>query len=123
MSGDVSIMSYADYVEVKQKSAESSLPDGVYCDYANPLATLHFTPVPSQNCIVTIWSEKPHAKPNTLYDLIEFPDEFINMLKFNLAVAVAGEFGVEASPEVRRIAEASLAGISKNTRRQITEQP
>lgn len=123
MSGDVSILTYNDYAEVINKFKEAELPDYVYCDYAHPVSTLYFTPVPNQDCIVTIWSEKPHAKPDSIHDFMVFPEEFIKMLKFNLAVNIAGEFGVAPSETVRKIAAESLADINKYTRKQITAQP
>lgn len=86
-----------------------------------PLGVLYFYPLASGT--VKLDSLKPLVEPtNVSTDTVQFPPEYDEAIKFNLAIRLAPEYGRSVPPEVVAIAkEAFDAIILRNFASQINE--
>lgn len=93
-----------DWQRVTVKSVVSSFPLECYPDGDFPLNNLYFWPIPMAPCSVVLYTWK-RIEPNvTLSSLINYPPGFERAFKFNLAIDIAPEYGLEAPPTVQKIA-------------------
>jgi hypothetical protein len=94
-------------------------PLELFDDYASPLSTLYFWPIPAivYPFELHTWSAVPTAV--TVNDLVQLPPGYEEAIVYNLAKRVAGQFksqGARMSPEDLDIARSSLSAIqSRNT--------
>jgi hypothetical protein len=91
------------------KSVQSTIPLWMYNDNAYPAVNLSVWPVPQQNSQLDIWSQKDLAQFVTLNDVVALAPSGNRMLKYNLAVEMAPEYGKDnLDPKILAIAEASM---------------
>lgn len=83
-----------------------------------PLGLLH--PWPTGGSSMVIDSLKLLSEPSTINDSIAFPPPYDAAIKWNLAVELGPEYGIEPSATVINLAEKTLRSIqSKNFARQV----
>lgn len=103
------IITDQDYAGISQKTASSDVPWGLYGDRAYPLMNLYLVSVPSATVELHLASWKLLQSFTGLTTAIALPPGYTRMVRFNLALELAGEYGVEPPSEVRRIAAKSRA--------------
>ncbi len=98
--------------KIPVKNVPGSFPQVCYDDGGMPLRTLSFWPIPSQQQNnVRIYSWQSLVWPATLQTILNFPPGYARAFRYNLAVELAPEFGVEIPAAVAKVAVESLAAI------------
>ena len=100
------LVSVVDYEAIYDKTVTNSLPR--YLAY-NPTATagtLYMWPVPSASVTLGLVSFKPFTAP-AIGDTLAMNPGYNRMLRYNLAIELAPEYGKQAPQEVIAIAEST----------------
>lgn len=89
------------------KQLPSAYPESLYLDPTRPYATLHVWPVPTMAYQLQLlpWPALPFY--GHLDDVLEWPEGYLRMMQYGLAVDLAPQYGVEAAPTVQRVAAAA----------------
>lgn len=95
------------------KGTSSNIITHAYVNYGDSLVTLKFWPVPSAARKVSITAQKVLTTYTSLSTAIALPPGYLRALKYNLALEVAPEYGVDASPRVDRIASLAKSNIKR----------
>lgn len=97
---------------VPVKNVPGNFPQVCYDDGGMPLRTLNFWPIPqTQQNNVRIYSWQPLIWPATLQTILNFPPGYARAFRYNLAMELAPEYGVQPSPSVAETAVSSLARL------------
>lgn len=113
----LSILTDDDYAGIADKSATGTLPFGIYCDRAFPLANLYLVSVPDAAVELHLASWKAMGAFSGLTTQVELPPGYNRMLRTNLAVELAPEFGVEAGPTLVNLASRSRAVLQPTNKK------
>ena len=96
------------------KSVQSTIPLWLYNDNAFPAVNLNLWPVPQVNSQIDIWSQKNLAQFTSVNDTVALAVGGNRMLKYNLAVELAPEYGKnDLDPKIIAIAEGSMAAYKR----------
>jgi hypothetical protein len=96
------------------KSVQSTIPLWLYNDNAFPSVNLNLWPVPQVNSQIDIWSQKNLAQFATLNDLVALAPSGNRMLKYNLAVEIAPEYGKnDLDSKIIAIADGSMMAYKR----------
>ena len=101
------------YNGIAVKTVTSTYPQ-VMCvnmEYPDILMTVY--PVPTKVLEFHIVSVTPLTAPASLSTDLAFPPGYLRAFKYNLAMEIAPEFGVEPSPQVTRIAMTSKRNLKR----------
>lgn len=90
----------------------SGTPAVLYSDNNYPNMMLGIYPVPSSGTISILYKAK--LVKVGLDDAISIPPAFQRMLRYNLAVSISPEYGLDAPAGVQRIALDTLDAVQKN---------
>lgn len=101
--------------EIALKSVASPIPEYLVYDNAYPLATITIYAVPTGGTTLRMLSNKPLANLSALTTTVDLPPGWKKALKFNLAIDLAGEYGVEVPASVAKGAKDSMAAIKRST--------
>ena len=79
-----------------------TVPRGMFCEYASPLASLYLWGYPTAANSLELWTWQQLAQFVTINDNVVLPPAYIDMLVYNLAVRLADQFPTLAqmSPNV-----------------------
>jgi hypothetical protein len=96
------------------KSVQSNIPLWLYNDNAFPSININLWPVPQQNSQLVLWSQKELTTFLTLNDVVALAPGGNRMLKYNLAVELAPEYGKnELDAKITAIAEGSMMAYKR----------
>jgi hypothetical protein len=109
----VRIVNQDQYARLIVKTVRSSVPVYLYNDDANPLANISLWPVPNVGINLVIYSWKALSTYATINTSVALPPGYLRMLKYNLAVELAPEFGVVAPEDVIAIALQAKRNIKR----------
>lgn len=101
--------------EISIKSLTSQIPQYLTYDNGYPLGTIKMFPVPTSGSTLYLQSNKPLSNLSALATVVDLPPGWKRALKYNLALDMAPQYGVEAPAEVQRIAITSLGSIRRAT--------
>ena len=87
-------------------------PDYLYVSYSYPLANLYFYPVEDTAEALHIDSFKPMGEYSDLTTVITLPPQYLNTIKWNLAIMQAPEYSVMPSAVVMKLAEDSYTKLT-----------
>lgn len=93
------------------KQLPSAYPEYVYLDPTRPYATLFVWPVPTMAYQLQLlpWPALPFYGH---WDaVLEWPEGYLRMMQYGLAVDLAPQYGVEPSPTVQRVAQESQRAV------------
>ena len=107
------IMTSNEFASIQVKDTQSTIPTYVWVEYSNPLIYLNFYPVPSEAKNVVIYSQKALSTISNLSTELTFPPGYNRALKYNLALEIAPEYGMQISPDIQRIAMEAKANIKR----------
>lgn len=109
----IEIFNQDQWANILVKDVTSSIPRGIYNDNANPLSNLSIWPIPSDANALVLWSWKPLTNFSSPDDLVIFPPGYERAIRYNLALELAPEFGVQPREDVAGIAVMSKAEIKR----------
>lgn len=106
-----------EYAAISIKGQTAGAPTAVIYEPTAPLGTLTFYPVPTDAATLVLYVRtalSPFADASTSYTL---PKGYARMLRYQLAIALAPEYGKSAPPEVVTIAADALADVKRSNTR------
>lgn len=112
------------YNNIAVKTVTSTYPQVMFVNNTFPNITLSVYPVPNRMLEFHFISVQPLANPTTLETNLEFPPGYLRAFRYNLALELAPEFGMEPSAQVRRIAMYSKRDLKRiNNPRDVMAMP
>lgn len=109
----IKLITGGEYAAISNKDDSGMMPDSLYIDYATPNARLYIYPVPTKNIVLHLREDAPLSQIPSLATELTAPAGFMRAFRYNLAVEIAAEFGVEVPPAVKLNAWRSLRAVKK----------
>ena len=100
------------WAEIPDK-ALTGIPDTLYYDPAAPLGKVHLYPVPDQAYALALWVWDSLPTYVSINETLVLPPGYARMLRYNLAVDLAPEWGRALSPAVIQTAIDTKAAIKR----------
>lgn len=88
-------------------------PEAIHNSGASPLAVISVYPVPSASEKLVLYTWQQLTEYASVNDLVQLPAGYRHMLRFNLAVELAPEWGIEPSQIVYQTAQKSKGDIKR----------
>lgn len=101
------------YSGIAVKTVMSTYPQVLWVNQEFPDVRLTIYPVPTRDLEWHFVSVQELSPPALITTDLAFPPGYLRAFKYNLACEIAAEFGVEPSPQVRRIAMVSKRNIKR----------
>ena len=101
------------YNNIAVKTVTSTYPQILWYNATYPDIEIYLYPVPSRVLEFHFVSVQPLTQPATLETALTFPPGYLRAFRYNLACELAPEFGVEPSPQVKRIAMYSKRDLKR----------
>jgi hypothetical protein len=92
------------YNGIAVKTVTSTFPQVIFVNETYPNVEMYVYPRPTQDLVWHFISVQELSQPATLATSLLFPPGYLRAFTYNLAMELAPEFGVEPSPQVKRIA-------------------
>jgi len=115
---DVDIISRNGWDDISDKTSTSNLVQVLQFEATMPDATIKVWPVPDTANVLHIRTRIPFSVA-ALTDTVSLPPGYVNAIDFNLAIALASEFGVQAPAEVVERARKSKGAVKRINSRPI----
>jgi hypothetical protein len=117
ISYPLTLVNEAQYNSITLKSSTSTLPQVMYAEKVPGLnenrISMKMWPVPTQDIELHIISVSQLYQITDETDVLYYPPGYLRTIKYNLAVELAPEFGVDPSRTVRQIARDSKRNIKR----------
>ena len=113
VSYGIGIINDQQYNQISVKTVTSTYPQLLWVDDANPDINMSIYPVAIRALEWHFISVLELAQPTTSATSLVFPPGYLRAFRYNLAVELAGEFGVEPSSNVSRIAMTSKRSLKR----------
>jgi hypothetical protein len=113
VSYGVSFINQQQYDGIAVKTVTSTYPQVLWVNASNPNVELYVYPVPTRELEWHFVSVEELAQAATLATELAFPPGYLRAFRYNLACEIAPEFGVEPSPQVRRIAMTAKRNLKR----------
>lgn len=113
VSFGVKIINQQQYNGIAVKTVSSTYPQVVWVNPEIPDSVLTVYPKPSRDLEWHFVSVYELRQAESLATALMFPPGYLRAFKYNLALEIAAEFGVEPSPQVKRIAMTSKRNIKR----------
>ena len=113
VSYNIRILNQSDYNDIAVKTVTSTYPQVIWLNADYPNSTLTVYPVPSRALEWHIVSVQELTQIATLSTVLAFPPGYLRAFKYNGAIEIAAEFGVEPSKTVERIAMTSKRNLKR----------
>jgi hypothetical protein len=113
ISFGIKIINQQQYDGIAVKTVTSTYPQVLWINTNFPNIDMHIYPVPTKVLEWHFISAAQLDQPATLATDILFPPGYLRAFRYNLACEFAPEFGVEPSPQVKRIAMASKRNLKR----------
>lgn len=110
---NLALLNVDQYNGIALPTVTSTLPQALYVNMTMPDATMYIYPVPTQAIELHLMSVQELTQPATLATELVVPPGYLKAFRFNLAVEVATEFGIEPPQQVKRQAEISKRNIKR----------
>ncbi len=101
------------YNNIAVKTVQSTYPQVMFVNNTFPNITLTVYPVPNRVLEFHFISVEPLTNPTGLETALLFPPGYLRAFRYNLALELAPEFGVEPATDVRRIAMVSKRDLKR----------
>jgi len=101
------------YSGIAVKTVTSTYPQVLWVNQEYPDVKLTIYPVPTRDLEWHFVSVQELSQPADIATTLSFPPGYLRAFKYNLACELAAEFGVEPSPQVKRIAMASKRNLKR----------
>lgn len=113
ISYGVKIINQQQYDGIAVKTVTSTFPQVIWLNMDNPNIEMFVYPVPTRALSWHFISVQELTQPATLATVLAFPPGYLRAFRYNLACEFAPEFGVEPSPQVKRIAMSSKRNLKR----------
>ena len=124
VSYGIKFINQLQYNNIAVKTVTSTYPQVMFVNNTFPNITMSVYPVPSKVLEFHLISVQPLSNPTTLETELLFPPGYLRAFRYNLALELAPEFGVQPTPEVRRIAMYSKRDLKRiNNPRDVMSMP
>ena len=113
VSYGIKIINQQQYDGIAVKTVTSTYPQVLWINMTYPDIEMYVYPVPIRDLEWHFVSVEELTQPALLATDLAFPPGYLRAFTFNLACEIAPEFGVEPSPQVKRIAMTSKRNIKR----------
>ena len=110
----MNIVNLDDYNRLIVPNTPSPIPTVAYIDDSFPLRNVYLWPVPSAVYSVNLFTGALIPAFLAVTQLVALPAGYSELLRYNLALRLAPEYGVQPSPVVAAGALASIAAVKRN---------
>ena len=113
VSYGIKIINQQQYDGIAVKTVTSTYPQVLWINMTYPDIEMYVYPVPIRDLEWHFISVDELSQPATLATALTFPPGYLRAFVYNLAMEMAPEFGVEPSPQVRRIAMTAKRNLKR----------
>ena len=113
VSFGIKFINQQQYDGIAVKTVTSTYPQVMWINMEYPNITMTVYPKPTRLLEWHFISIEELSKPATLNTELFFPPGYLRAFKYNLAMEIANEFGVEPMPQVSRIAMTSKRNLKR----------
>jgi len=113
ISYGIKIINQQQYNGIAVKTVTSSFPQVMWVNMTYPDIEMYVYPVPLRTIEFHFVSIEELTQPVNLATTLAFPPGYLRCFRYNLACEMAPEFGVEPSPQVKRIAMTSKRNLKR----------
>ena len=113
VSYGIKMINQSQYNGIAVKTVTSTYPQVMFVNMTFPDIEIYIYPKPTRSLEFHFISVQPLAEPTSLSTVIAMPPGYLRALRYNLAMELAPEFGVEPSPQVQRIAMYSKRNLKR----------
>jgi len=113
VSFGIKFINQQQYNGIAVKTVTSTYPQVIFVNETFPDVTMTIYPKPTRDLEWHFISVEPLSQPATLATNLAFPPGYLRAFRYNLACEIAAEFGVEPSPQVKRIAMSAKRNIKR----------
>ena len=109
----IKIINQQQYDGIAVKTVTSTYPQVIWVNMTYPDIEMYVYPVPLRDLEWHFVSVEVLTQPASLSTALTFPPGYLRAFVYNLAMEFAPEFGVEPSPQVKRIAMTSKRNLKR----------
>ena len=113
VSFGIKMINQQQYNGIAVKTVTSTYPQVMWINMEHPNISMTIYPKPTRVLEWHFVSVNELAQPATLATDIYMPPGYLRAFRYNLACEIAPEFGVEPSPQVKRIAMTSKRNLKR----------
>jgi len=113
VSYGIKIINQQQYNGIAVKTVTSTYPQVIWVNTTYPDIEMYVYPVPLRDLEWHFVSVEELTQPASLSTVLTFPPGYLRAFVYNLAMEFAPEFGVEPSPQVKRIAMTSKRNLKR----------
>lgn len=113
ISYGIKIINQQQYDGIAVKTVTSTYPQVMWINMTYPDIEMYLYPVPTKLIEFHFISVEELTRPANLATDLTFPPGYLRAFRYNLAMELAPEFGVEPSGQVQRIAMASKRNLKR----------
>jgi hypothetical protein len=96
------------------KGTASGIPTKLFVEGSNPLETLNFWPLPNVASSAVLWSWKPLTQFASVNSTVTVPPGYLRALRYNLALELSAEYGIQPAVGVAAGALESKENIKRH---------
>lgn len=113
VSYGVSFINQEQYDAIALKTATTTYPQVMFINMDYPNITMYVYPVPTTDLEWHFISVTEITQPATSGTTLALPPGYLRAFKYNLALEIAAEYGLQADPRVVRIADISKRNLKR----------
>ena len=113
ISYGIKIINQQQYDGIAVKTVTSTYPQVLWINMNYPNIDMYVYPKPTKVLEWHFVSVDELTRPATLATDLAFPPGYLRAFRYNLACEIAAEFGVEPSPQVKRIAMSAKRNLKR----------
>lgn len=113
ISYGIKIINQQQYDGIAVKTVTSTYPQVIWINMNYPNIDMYVYPKPTKVLEWHFISVTELTQPATLTTTLSFPPGYLRAFRYNLACEIAAEFGVEPSPQVKRIAMSAKRNLKR----------
>jgi len=113
VSYGVSFINQEQYDAIALKTATTTYPQVMFINMDYPNITMYVYPVPTTDLEWHFISVTELTQPATSVTTLALPPGYLRAFRYNLALEIAAEYGLQADPRVVRIADISKRNLKR----------
>lgn len=113
VSYGIKLINQQQYNGIAVKTVTSTYPQVMWVNMTYPDIEIYVYPVPLRPLEFHFVSVEPLTKPASLSTDLTFPPGYLRAFKYNLALEIAAEFGIQPNAQVARIAMTSKRNLKR----------
>jgi hypothetical protein len=113
VSFGIKFINQQQYNGIAVKTVTSTYPQVIFVNNTYPDFTMSIYPRPTRDLEWHFVSVQEITQPATLVTSLAFPPGYLRAFKYNLAMEIAPEYGIEPSPQVKRISMSSKRNLKR----------